>query len=168
MYLKKVIDTFEYHIVGGSEYQWNCYGQNVRYLDFESEHAHASALFDTVTKEIYEVIVTSKNDSIKPYRYLNPQTKQAYFDESRKRKIDPFIAWDTVKFVDCETEEDFCEKANSIFNGLEFDDRVEVPLELTDDEIFQLMKMAHARDMTLNQLVESILTEVVHKEGVLI
>jgi len=38
------------------------------------------------------------------------------------------------------------------------DNRVDVPIELTDDDWYTLMKMAHERDITLNQLVEQILT----------
>jgi len=38
------------------------------------------------------------------------------------------------------------------------DNRVDVPIELTDEDWFSLMKMAHERDITLNQLVEQILT----------
>ena len=38
------------------------------------------------------------------------------------------------------------------------DSRVDVPIELTDEQWYSLMKMAHERDITLNQLVEEILT----------
>jgi len=38
------------------------------------------------------------------------------------------------------------------------DNRVDVPIELTDEDWYTLMKMAHERDITLNQLVEEILT----------
>jgi predicted DNA-binding ribbon-helix-helix protein len=38
------------------------------------------------------------------------------------------------------------------------DNRVDVPIELTDEQWYSLMKMAHERDITLNQLVEEILT----------
>lgn len=40
----------------------------------------------------------------------------------------------------------------------ETDNRVEVELELTNEEWFQLMRMAHEQDITLNQLVERVLT----------
>ncbi|CAB4130251.1 hypothetical protein UFOVP116_345 [uncultured Caudovirales phage] len=39
------------------------------------------------------------------------------------------------------------------------DDRVSVPLNLNNDELFQLMLMAHERDITLNKLAEEILRE---------
>ena len=38
------------------------------------------------------------------------------------------------------------------------DNRVDVPIELTDEQWYSLMKTAHERDITLNQLVEEILT----------
>ena len=38
------------------------------------------------------------------------------------------------------------------------DNRADVPIELTDEQWYGLMKMAHERDITLNQLVEEILT----------
>jgi hypothetical protein len=38
------------------------------------------------------------------------------------------------------------------------DNRVDVPIELTDKDWYTLMKIAHERDVTLNQLVEQILT----------
>jgi predicted DNA-binding ribbon-helix-helix protein len=38
------------------------------------------------------------------------------------------------------------------------DSRVDVPIELTDEQWYSLMKIAHERDITLNQLVDEILT----------
>jgi len=37
------------------------------------------------------------------------------------------------------------------------DNRVDVPIELPDEQWYRLMKMAHERDITLNQLVGEIL-----------
>ena len=38
------------------------------------------------------------------------------------------------------------------------DNRVDVEIELTDEEWYTLMKIAHEQDITLNQLVERVLT----------
>ena len=38
------------------------------------------------------------------------------------------------------------------------DNRVEIEIELADEEWFTLMKIAHEQDITLNQLVERVLT----------
>lgn len=164
MHLSKVNEALGHRITGGSEYHWQCYGPDVRFLDFESEHAHASALFDTMTQEVYEVTLSSKDESIRPYRWLNPETKQDYLAECKTRNIDPHCAWDDVNYVDLETEEDFLDKAEAIINGKSFDTRVQVPIELDDSELFHLMKMAHERDITFNELVEDILWGVINAE----
>ena len=40
----------------------------------------------------------------------------------------------------------------------ETDNRVDVEIELNDEEWYTLMKIAHEQDITLNQLVERVLT----------
>ena len=47
--------------------------------------------------------------------------------------------------------------------------RTTVEVELDDHEWYQLMRMAHERDITLNQLVEQILREFIqeHHRGTL-
>lgn len=40
----------------------------------------------------------------------------------------------------------------------EADNRVDVEIELANEEWYTLMKMAHEQDITLNQLVERVLT----------
>lgn len=157
MHLSKVNEALSHRITGGSDYHWECYGPDVRFLDFESDHAHANVLFDTHTQEVYEATVTSKDESIRPYRWLNPKTKQDYIDECNEKGIDFKNAWDAFDWCDLETEEDFLEKAEAIFNGESFDNRVQVPIELDDSELLQLMKLAHERDITFNQLVEEAL-----------
>jgi len=66
-------------------------------------------------------------------------------------------AWDDVNYIDLDVDEDFLEKAKSIVNGEDYDTRVSIPLDLPDDVLFELMKKAHEKDMTLNQLVEEAL-----------
>jgi hypothetical protein len=41
--------------------------------------------------------------------------------------------------------------------------KVDVDLDLDRDEIYQLMCMAHERDITLNQLVEELLQQFIDK-----
>lgn len=157
MHLKDVNEKFEHRIAGGSEYTWNCYGTNARYIDYESEHATGSCIFDTTTQEIYEVSVDIKNSEHRPYRWLNPVTKHIMYEEAAYRKVDADKAWDDVTWIDLETEDDFLEKANAIFKGEPFDTRVSVPLDLNDEELFAMMKLAHQRDITLNQLMVEVL-----------
>ena len=68
-----------------------------------------------------------------------------------------------MNWYDLETQEDWLTKARAIMRGEEFDRRIDVPLELDDDTLFRLFKMAHERDITLNKMVEIVLQEVIDK-----
>jgi hypothetical protein len=61
--------------------------------------------------------------------------------------------------VDLEVDLDWLEKAEAIVDGVVYDDRVQIELNLDEDLLFDLMKLAHKQDTTLNQLVEKILRE---------
>jgi hypothetical protein len=74
------------------------------------------------------------------------------------------MAWDDVDYVDLETDDDFIQKCLAIKAGEDYDTRVSVPLELENDEMFELMKMAHEQDLTLNEFVEQLLRRVLQEE----
>jgi hypothetical protein len=74
------------------------------------------------------------------------------------------MAWDDVDYVDLEVDDDFIQKCLSIKEGEDYDTRVSVPLELDNDEMFELMKMAHEQDLTLNEFVEQLLRRVIQEE----
>lgn len=161
MQIKDVNESLEHRITGGSEYGWQCYGYNARFLDYESSYATGSCIFDTVDQSVYEVHVEFKDSEQRPYRWLNPLSKHLMYEEAQYRSIDADQAWDDVKWIDLETPEDFLEKASAIFKGENFDSRVSVPLNLSDEELFTMMKLAHEKDITLNQLMVEILQAVI-------
>ena len=59
--------------------------------------------------------------------------------------------------TELEVIEDWIEKATAIVAGKKYDKRIQVPLNLPDDVMFELMSMAHERDITLNKMVEEVL-----------
>lgn len=84
-----------------------------------------------------------------------------YANNRAYRLKDPAIvlddeAWDDVKWIDLETDDDFIQKALAIKAGEEYDTRVSIPLDLPDDVLFELMKQAHEKDITLNEHMENI------------
>ena len=165
MHLSEVNEALNHRITGGSTYHWQCYGPNARYLDYESDYAHASVLFDSKTQVVYEASVNAKDEKLTPYRWLNPEYKDAYYAESADKKVDPNNAWDNTNWCDLEVADDWLEKANAIFNGLSFDNRVTVPLDLDDATMLQLCMEAHKRDITLNKMIEQILEMAIAKES---
>lgn len=160
MKIDEVNETFRHRIIGGSGYMWTCYGPNARYLDYESENGYGSAVYDTDTLEVYEVTVNDIEDKFR-YRWLNPLSVELYKSECLDRNIDPNNAWDNVSWNDLEVASDFCSKASAIFDGVEFDVRVEVPLDIDNDVILTLALEAHKRDITLNKMVELLLHQAI-------
>ena len=76
-------------------------------------------------------------------------------------------AWDDVDYVDLETNDDWLEKAEAIFAGEDYDTRVQVPVDFSDEDLLEYMKMAHDMDITFNEFVERALIKAIkdHKLG---
>ena len=84
-----------------------------------------------------------------------------YANDRAYRLKDPSIeldaqAWEEVDFVDLESDDDFIQKGLAIKAGEDYDTRVSIPLDLPDDVLFELMKQAHEKDITLNEHMENI------------
>jgi hypothetical protein len=153
--LKQFMSFIEYRIGEGSEYLWNCYGDNVWNLD--STDDKFSIVYDTGTQEVFEVKAYDYKNQ-RAYRMINPDYKAAYIKELADRAVQD-EAWEGVDFIDLELDEDWIEKAQGIADGVEYDTRVQIPIDLRREEMFELMKIAHERDITLNQLVAQILLD---------
>jgi hypothetical protein len=164
MKLAQINEAMNHQITGGSEYQWQCF-PDARFLDYESDYAQVSILYSTVDQTVYQADTSIKHDmwskDEKPYRWTNPLFKDAYLNEAKERNIDPDQAWDDVKWVELEVAEDFLEKAQAMFNGDEWDSRIQVPLDLDNDLLLQLAMEAHKRDITLNKMVEVVLQQAI-------
>lgn len=163
MNLKDLCEVFNYKITDGSEYQWNCFGSNARFLDFENDYATASVIFDSKTQVVYQGEVWPKNKGERPYRYVNPDYSDSLKNEAEEKEIDNSIAFDNTKFIDLEVHEDFLEKGLAIWNNLPFDKRIQIPIE--EDLFYDLAKQAHYRDITINSLVEEILLNVIKEHN---
>lgn len=165
--LKDWLEAIEYKITEGSVYEWDSYGETPYRLSrwdgqYNLDGPTSEVIFDTLDHTVYEVTVSDyKNERC--YRWINPSNVEAYRSEAARKKVDPDEAYDNVKFINLELEEDILAKTKLIMSGQPYDSRVAVPLELEDDEIFQLMKMAHKYDVTLNQLVEKIIVDAIKR-----
>lgn len=157
--LKQFMEIVDYRITEGSDYTWSCYGDRAYSLDsWNGDHnGHSlTIIFDTGTQEVYEV---QAHDYLhnRAYRMVNPNFAPQMMIESSDRNVDDREAWEGVNYVDLDVEEDFLEKAQAIVNEEDYDTRVQIPVNFTDDELLTYMKMAHERDMTFNEFVEEAL-----------
>lgn len=156
--IEEFLQTVGHRISGGSEYQWQCFGHNARYLDSEfPDRYSASIVFDTETQVVYEATVCDYSAK-RAYRWLNPDFKSEFENEVRARGGRD-QAWDTVGYTDLEVPEDWLTKARAIVIGKDYDTRISVPINLSDSELLVLMTMAHERDMTFNNFVTEILEQ---------
>ena len=100
------------------------------------------------------------------YRMINEDFQKKNRKEAKKRDIDKDNAWDDVDYVDLDVDDDFIQKCLAIRAGEDYDTRVSVPMEFSDEELLTYMKLAHERDITFNQLVEQALREAIDRAGI--
>lgn len=161
MELKRIFEIFDYKISEGSVYCWNCYGPNARFIDFENEHATASIIIDNTNQFVYEAGIFPKDINKPVYRYIESGFVEAHKKEAEAKGVNHKEAFDNKNYTDLEVVEDFYDKANAIWNNLEYDTRIQVPIDT--DLFYDLAVVAHNRDVTINSLVETILLEVIKR-----
>jgi hypothetical protein len=157
--LKEFMELVDYKVTEGSEYCWECFGSNAYSLSYwNQDHSGHSVyiIFDTRTHEVYEVQACDYKHE-RAYRLINPNYKTAHDNEATRRDVQANQAWDDVDYVDLDVDDDFIQKALAIIAGEDYDTRVSVPVNFTDEELLVYMKQAHERDITFNQLVEEAL-----------
>jgi hypothetical protein len=118
-------------------------------------------VFDTKTQTVYkfEAHDYSKENS---YRWVHPDWREIYEKEALNRGVDHRQAYDDVNYIELDDDTDIREKAACIVAGIDYDERVKVPLDLPESLINKLFRMAHEQDITLNELVEKIITEEIN------
>jgi len=157
--VKQFMETVDYRVTEGSDYGWSCFGSNVYCISSwngDYDGWSFNIVFDTQTQRVYSVEACDYKRQ-RAYRLMDPELKTAHDLEAEQRGSNAREAWDDVDYVDLETDEDWLQKAQAIVSGEDYDTRVILPLDLPDDVLFELMRQAHDRDITLNQHMELIL-----------
>lgn len=167
MNINEVMETFDYAFTSGSKYGWDCY-PFAQYAIFSSDWAEVSVIFSIIDQTIYEITVDIFNskwdkevaDSFRPYRWINPEWRDEYIDESESRGYDYRVAWDDVTYIDLDVDTDFLDKAKAIFNGeYDFDKRIVIPIDISDADFCFHAKKAHEMDITFNEYINYCLEQ---------
>ena len=166
--MKEWMELVDYRITEGSNYGWQCYGSNVYQMDSWNGNidGHSfSIVFDTKDQTVYEV---QAHDYVhnRAYRMINEDFLKKMKKEAKRRDVDKDEAWDDVNYIDLEVDDDFIQKCLAIRAGEDYDTRVSIPLDFSDEELLQYMKMAHERDITFNKLVEEALRRAIEQHGI--
>jgi hypothetical protein len=163
--IKEWMELTDYRITEGSDYGWGCYGPNAYTLDsWNGVHGKGgysfSITFSTKSQKVYEVSMCDYTND-RAYRMINPKFQKKHEKEAEMRNVDLNEAWDDVNYIDLDVLDDFIQKALAIRAGEDYDTRVQVPVDFSDEELLQYMKLAHERDMTFNELVEEALRHAI-------
>lgn len=166
MELKDFLKAIEYKITEGSDYGWSCFGPDARGLDCQGDNLNedfsVSCVFDSKNQTVYSVEAWDYRNN-REYRWIDPNFKDAHRQEALSRNIDPSSSYDDFKYIDVDVEEDILEKVNAMVNHQEYDDRVMIQVNFSDDELLKYMKMAHQMDITFNAFVERALTNAIEE-----
>ena len=162
--MKEWMELVDYKITEGGDYGWGCYGPNAYTLDsWNGVHGVGgysfSIVFSTKSQKVYEVSMCDYTND-RAYRMINPKNREKHANEALARDVNLNEAWDDVDYVDLDVVDDFIQKALAIRAGEPYDTRVQVPVDFSDEDLLQYMKMAHERDMTFNEFVEEALRNV--------
>ena len=162
--LPEFLELIEHRVTGGSEFQWQCYGNLAQVIDSDGANHSFSVVFDRDDQVVYEVTVCDYVNN-RAYRMIDPDFKSGHDNEAAARNVPANQAWDDVRYVDLDVDDDFIQKGLAIRDSKPYDTRVQLHLDLDNDLLFDLMKLAHQKDITLNQLIEQILREVIDKHA---
>jgi len=163
--IKEWMELVDHRITEGSNYGWQCYGNNAYTLDsWNGDHdGHSfTIIFDSKDQTVYEV---QAHDFMhqRAYRMIHPEFQKKMKKEAKRRGVNKDEAWDDVNYIDLDVDDDFIQKCLAIREGEDYDTRVMVPVDFTDEDLLQYMKLAHSMDITFNELVEQALREAIDK-----
>lgn len=149
--LKEWMELVDYRITEGGDYlMLSSYAYSLTSWNEDQKGWSFEIVFDTKTQIVYQVEACDYKNN-RAYRLANPE----YRNEVQADKK----AWDDVNWIDLEVDDDFIHKCLAIKAGEDYDTRISIPLEFSDDELLILMKEAHKRDMSFNDFVEYAIME---------
>jgi hypothetical protein len=165
--MKEWMELVDYRITEGDSYGWQCYGPNAYQLSaWNGVHGTGgysfNIVFSTKSQKVYEVSMCDYTNN-RAYRMINPDKLEKFRKEAESKSDLANQAWDDVDYIDLDVDDDFIQKALAIKAGEEYDTRVQVQVEFSDDELLHYMKIAHSMDITFNELVEQALKEAIAK-----
>jgi len=164
--MKEWMELIDYKITEGGDYGWSCYGPDTYTLDsWNGVHDKGGYSFSIVfstesAQTVYQVTAYDYTNN-RAYRMINPDYAEQHRKEAEDRDVLVNQAWDDVDYVDLDVVDDFIQKCLAIRAGEEYDTRVLVPVDFSDEDLLKYMKMAHERDVTFNEFVVQALSEAI-------
>ena len=152
--LHKFLNVIAYNVHDKAFLENSIYNQET---DLVCEISNGSAdyyltcIFDVISQEILEITAEDYKQG-NYYRWITED-----FADQQKNNIN----WVGKKYHELELAEDMLEKATAIVSGKDYDTRISVPFELSDEDFMLFARSAHEKDITFNQLVEVALRSAI-------
>jgi hypothetical protein len=160
MQIESFLKAIDNRITCGGKWMWNVFGEYAHLLESEGKDLEFSCtcVFDTRTKQIYELQAHDDRRG-KTYRWIDPSYINLYKEECKRKGVD----FRNVE-IDLDVEEDILQKITAIARNEEYDDRIMVNIDFeNDDELLQMLLMAHEEDLTFNAFVGKTINAFVGK-----
>ena len=153
--IKEYLAAIKYNITNVDTFMWSCYGEDIR-------------CFDSYIKGKYEcnAVVSGPDNKIrelafydyvkaKQYRWIDPEYRDAY----KKEAIEIMGHDHGAGFCEVELSKDILEKMTAVSEGRDYDPRIIIPVDMTNEEFLVIAKAAHSLDITINEFVHHALVE---------
>lgn len=144
---KQFFDIVQFQVTSGSEYPNPTYASAYIVNSAKRDSYNAACIFNLDTGSVYEIYVHDAVNT-RSYRWITPEFRDEY---------------NNISSIFLETEDDILEKLTAIVEGLPYDTRVIIPLDIPDEDFLVMAKAAHAEDITFNEFVEKALREALQK-----
>jgi hypothetical protein len=155
MKLKKILKLFDYRISEGSEFLWDCFGPNARYLDFngpDSMQNSVGVVYDTITTKVYQIDFCCESvDDV--YTWVDPEYEVAHHRECTARNVE--------RTNQCYSKQSFLTMALDAYHGRvpDTDLALDIDLNLSAGDVHQLHLMSVEKGITFDELVNEALAQ---------
>jgi len=135
--------------------QQDVYGKTAISLEvYGLNSSRLLCVYDIVSQEVLEIMAED---------HFAGRTYLWQVEDVKSHELNRFRNVKLGNIVELETEEDILEKSEAIFNGVPYDNRIVIPLNITDAEFVTYAKAAHQLDITLNQFFEKAISSMIDK-----
>ena len=155
--LTKFLNVIGYEIQDKFFLERSIYNQSSNDLVCEISHGDnrcwLTCTFDVITQEVLEIVAED---------YVNKRNyRWTHEDFRNKQESDKNCVG--VTYIELEVAEDILEKADAIVGGYDYDTRVVIPVDMSDEDFMLYATAAHKMDVTLNRFFELAITQAIEK-----
>ena len=153
--LKEWMELVDYKITEGNDYYaFSPDAYSLNSWSGTQDGYSFDIVFDTKTQVVYQVEACDYRLN-RAYRLVHTLYKDQFQADEQ--------AWDDTNWIDLEVDDDFIQKSLAIKAGEDYDNRVQIELDIPEADLLLYMKEAHKRDMTFNEFIEEALRTMIEE-----